>query len=281
MQPDQSNRGIMRSSATTGASMWDRPTLTNPTTVTLSATTYNLKLGAGDYILSCAGQTVPIPGKLAIWGGHNVIIENCDFNITDTNWAGFLGNQTGTLWLSNVHFGGASLTGGVQMQEPGTTTVVMRDVVFDTVHGSRSTNHAECIATWSGPQQFLIDGLVCPTTYQGLFLLPNQWDWTTTETTWDFRNVEIDGVGAFDLWLGDVQPSNLGTIPTLNVQNVYDCGTGEPRDYDGTSDGGKAWANVKPCPTASGGKPAWLTGNPAAPVMGVDEPHAPAPLGGE
>ena len=51
----------------------------------------------------------------------------------------------------------------------------LRDVLFDQVIGSYSTNHAECIQTWSGPDRFLIDALTCNTTYQGLFLQPNQY----------------------------------------------------------------------------------------------------------
>ena len=66
----------------------------------------------------------------------------------------------------------------------------------------------------------LIDGLECPTTYQGLFLLPNQSDSTTPEANWDLRNVQLDGEGAYDLWLGDVQPSQVGVLPVFNVANV-------------------------------------------------------------
>lgn len=258
-------------------SAWDEPTLSNPVDITITSsnyTTFGHLSQSQDYYFSCGGQTVAIPSKFHIWGGHNVVIEDCDFDITGSDWAGYFQNTTGTLWMHDVHFGGSQLTGGFQMQEPGTTTVVLRDVVFDTVHGSQNTNHAECIQTWSGPQRLLVDGLECPTTYQGLFLLPNQQDSTTTETTWDLRNVEVDGVGAYDLWVGNTNPS---TIPTWNVQGVYDCGSGEPRDADGMSDNGQAWANVKPCPNPH--PPAWLTGNPAGPVYGLDEPIV--PIGGE
>ena len=110
----------------------------------------------------CAGQDHDL-------GGQNVVFQDCDENGTSPtgDWAGYLEDQTGTLWIHDVHFG-VHLTGGVQMQEPA-ATVVMRDVLFDTVYGSYTTNHAECIQTWSGPSRFLIHGLVCPTTYQGRF----------------------------------------------------------------------------------------------------------------
>jgi len=159
-----------------------------------------------------------LPSKLVVWGGHDVEFEDCDLHVTDQDWAGYLEDQTGTLWVHDVHFGGAHLTGGVQLQEPG-ATVVMRDVLFDTVYGSFHTNHAELIQTWCGPKRLLIDGLTGSTTYQGLFLLPNQ-ACSTPLTQFDLRHVDIDDTGgAVALWLGDV----TGGLPALrlNVRDVY------------------------------------------------------------
>jgi hypothetical protein len=264
-----------------GTSAWDEPALVDPTVITLSASHPSLTLDQSqDYIVQCPSGQFDVPSKITIWGGHNVLFEDCDEYVTNPSgdWAGELEDQTGTLWIHDVHFGGAHLTGGVQMQEPG-ATVVMRDVLFDTVYGSYSTNHAECIQTWSGPARFMVDGLQCPTTYQGLFLLPNQWDSTTLETTWDFRKVQIDGDGAYDLWLGNVQPSEVGVLPVFNVQNVYDCGPGEPRDWDGTSDGDQAWAAVKSCSSGSVPAPVWSDANGS--VTGLDDGGSPPAIAGE
>ena len=264
-----------------GASAWDEPALANPTVVILSTRNRSLTLDQSqDYIVECPAGEFDVPGKITIWGGHNVVFQDCDENVTNPagDWAAYLEDQTGTLWIHDVHFGGVHLTGGIQMQEPG-ATVVMRDVLFDTVYGSYTTNHAECIQTWSGPARLLIDGLECPTTYQGLFLLPNQSDSTTLETTWDLRNVQLDGEGAYDLWLGDVQPSQLGVLPVFNVSNVYDCGPGEPRDWDGTSDANHAWANVKACPSAGVAAPVWS--NADGSVTGEDDGVSPAAIAGE
>jgi hypothetical protein len=199
-----------------GPSAWDEPTLVNPTVITLSATNYNLALPqTKDYILQCPNGPIALPRTLSVWGGHNVVIEHCDFEV-DANWVAYLHNTAGTLWVDDVHFGGTNLTGGVQLQEPG-ATVVMRDVLFDTVYGSYATNHAELIQTWSGPSRFLIDGLTGATTYQGLFLLPNQWDNATVETQWDFRNIDIDDTrGAYALYVSDQN----GAFP-LNLESVY------------------------------------------------------------
>jgi hypothetical protein len=264
-----------------GSSAWEEPALVDPVTVTLSDSTRWVQLNQSqDYIVQCPPGQFDVSGKITIRGGHNVVFQDCNEYVTTAagDWAASLENQTGTLWVHDVHFGGAHLTGGVQVQEPG-STLVMRDVIFDTVYGSYQTNHAECVQTWSGPARYLIDGLECPTTYQGLYLLPNQSDSTTVETAWDFRNVRIDGNGAFDLWLANVQPSQVGSLPLFNVQNVFDCGAGEPRDEDGTGDGGQAWAGVQPCPAGGGTRPVWS--NPDGSVTGADDGTSPAPLEGE
>ena len=233
-------------------SLWTEPALVNPRTIVLSNTTRTLALPQNqDYILQCPSGTLSLTNAVSVWGGHNVVLQHCDFNITTPDWAGHFKDQSGELYIHDVHFGGVALTGGVQLQEPG-ATVVMRDILFDTVHGSYTTNHAECLQTWSGPARLLIDGLSCPTTYQGLFLLPNQWDSSTHETTWDLRNIDIEAIGAYALWLGNAQPSNRGAIPVLNLQNVDVSGPGEPRTWDGTSDDGAAWRGVGPIAPVGG-----------------------------
>ncbi|MGA9858733.1 MAG: hypothetical protein WBQ18_12790 [Solirubrobacteraceae bacterium] len=268
-----------RALATTvgSASAWSEPALSNPTTITLSDATRNLALPQNqDYILQCPSHQLSLTYALSVWGGHNVVLQNCDFNITTPDWAAHLKDQAGTLFVRNVHFGGAHLTGGVQLQEPG-ATVVMRDVLFDTVHGSYTTNHAECLQTWSGPARLLIDGLTCSTTYQGLFLLPNQWDSRTRETVWDLRNIDIAALGAYALWLGNVQPSNRGSIPVWHLQNVYVSGPGEPRNWDGTSDANTAWAGVVHGRPAAGHFVSARGGG----ATGADDATAPAALATE
>jgi len=214
--PVSPSAGASTGQAPVQASAWDEPALVNPTVITLSPTNYNLALPQNkDYILQCPNGPVDLPATLSVWGGHNIVIEHCDFEV-NADWVAYLHNTAGTLWVDDVHFGGTNLTGGVQLQEPG-ATVVMRDVLFDTVYGSYATNHAELIQTWSGPSRFLIDGLTGATTYQGLFLLPNQWDNTTVETQWDFRNTDLDDTqGAYALYVSDQN----GAFP-LNLSNVY------------------------------------------------------------
>jgi hypothetical protein len=270
-----------------GPSVWDRPSLVHPQTITITASNRNLKLSQSqDFILRCPKGRVTLPSKLVVWGGHNVLLENCNLHINGSDWVGYLQHQTGTLWIHDVHFGGAYLTGGVQLQEPG-ATVVMRDVLFDKVYGSQSTNHAELIQTWAGPRRLLIDGLTGSTTYQGLFLEPNQFDNGPPPTVFDLRHIDIDDSrGAYALWLGDVSGSppgdESGAILTWNVQDVHVV-----------PNPARTWPGWWLWPQPSTGDPTWagvIAGAPpggsyvqatAGGAGGVDEGTSPPALAGE
>lgn len=270
-----------------GPSAWSKPPLVNPVTIQLSPTNDNLALPQNqDYILQCPDGGLTIPHALTVWGGHNVVFENCNITITTPDWAAHFKNTAGTLWVHDVHFGGIALTGGVQLQEPG-ATVVMRDVLFDEVHGSYSTNHAELIQTWAGPSRLLIDGLTGPTEYQGLFLEPNQFDSGPAPAVFDFRHIDIDDTaGAYALWLGDVtgSPSTQANaaIGTWNLQDVY-VDPNPARTWPGwwlwpkPSTGDTTWGGV-----IAGVPPVrhYVTAS-ATGATGVDDGVAPAPLAGE
>jgi hypothetical protein len=271
----------------TGPSAWDEPTLNDPTTIQLSPSNYVLSLNQNqDYILQCPSGGLTLPNALNVAGGHNVVLQNCDVELSNPDWAAKFSYQSGTLWVEGVHFGGAQLTGGIQFQEPG-ATVVLRDVLFDTLYGSQSTNHAELIQTWAGPARLLIDGLTGSTTYQGLFLLPNQ-DYTgPPPSVVDLRHIDIDdSQGAYALWLGDVtgSPSNdaSGAILTWNVEDVYVV-----------PNPARTWPGWWLLPQPSTGDPTWdgaLAGSPpggpyvratSSGAGGVDEGAEPPPLLGE
>jgi hypothetical protein len=271
----------------TAPSAWDEPVLDDPITIQLSPTNFDMSLNQSqDYILQCPPGGLLIPNALNIAGGHNVVLQNCDVELSNPDWAAKFSDQSGTLWIEGVHFGGSQLTGGIQFQEPG-ATVVMRDVLFDTVYGSQSTNHAELIQTWAGPARLLIDGLTGSTTYQGLFLLPNQYDNGPPPTVVDLRHIDIDdSQGAYALWLGDVTGSPLddasGAILTWNVEDVYVVP--EPT---------RTWPGWWLWPQPSTGDPTWddaLAGSPAggpyvqatgSGAAGVDEGAEPPALLGE
>ena len=254
------------------ASAWDAPKLQEPLTVTVTAGHHNLNLLPGqDYVVRCPPGQLVLGSRLVVNGGHNVELEDCNLRITSHDWAAYLEHQSGTLWVHDVHFGGNHLTGGLQMQEPG-ATVVMRDVVFDRVYGSYHTNHAELIQTWCGPTRLMIDGLTGSTTYQGLFLLPDQWC-STPLSVFDLRHVDInDAGGAYALWLGDVK----GPL-RMNVRDVYVAPPQQrawrgwwlwPKPPDGT------WSGV-----AAGAPPGGAYVQPTSTgATGVDQSVVPGPL---
>ena len=66
-----------------GASAWDEPALVDQTVVTLSASDRSLTLNQSeDYIVECPSGQFDVPGKITIWGGHNVVFQDCDENVT-------------------------------------------------------------------------------------------------------------------------------------------------------------------------------------------------------
>jgi len=267
-------------------SAWQEPTLTDPTTITLSPGQTNLVLSQDqDYVVTCPAP-LEIDATPIIWGGHNVVFQDCNEDVSGSGWAAQFKDQSGTLWIHNVHFGGSELTGGIQLQEPD-ATVVLRDVLFDKVYGSYTTNHAELIQTWSGPNRLLIDGLTGATGYQGLFLLPDQYGGNAPAVI-DLRHIDIDDTtGADALWLGDVTgaPADDASAPigTWNVSDVY-------VDPNPT----RTWPGWWLWPQPSSGDPTWASGifsgvppggsyvtATASGATGVDETADPAPLAGE
>ncbi|MGZ6570478.1 MAG: hypothetical protein ACXVHB_05885 [Solirubrobacteraceae bacterium] len=230
------------------ASAWDKPALASPVSIALSDSARNLQLDPStDYILTCANPVSTTWG-LVVSGGHNVVLQGCDYNQGAAfSYAAQFKNQTGTLWLSDVHFQGTDLSEGIDFQEPSPATVVLRDVLIDTVHGSYQTNHADCVQTWSGPARFLIDGFTCHSQYQGLLLLPNQWDTTTVETVWDFRHVDLTVDGGYSNWIGWVGRSGRDSV-AFGVQDFYVSGAGEPRLYPNWGQWTDVLSGVAPVP---------------------------------
>jgi hypothetical protein len=284
LEPSGSNPPPLPVSA---PSAWDEPALNDPITIQLSPTNFVMSLSQSqDYILQCPSGGLTVPNALNIAGGHDVVLEHCDIELSNPDWAAKFSNQTGTLWIEGVHFGGSQLTGGIQFQEPG-ATVVLRDVLFDRVYGSQSTNHAELIQTWAGPARLLIDGLTGSTTYQGLFLLPNQFYPGPPPTVIDLRHIDIDdSEGAYALWLGDVtgSPSDdvSGAILTWNVEDVYVV-PNPTRTWPGwwlwpqPSTGDPTWDDAL-AGSAAGGPYVQATSSGAA---GIDEGAEPPALLGE
>src|SRR5207237_7875490 len=121
-----------------------------------------------------------------------------------------LKNQSGTIWIRNLRISGRQLMEGIDLDERQPhSTVVLRNVLIDRVHGSQGTNHADLLQTWAGPSRLLVDGFTGATDYQGFFLLPNQLFDGPPPVLFDFRHVNIVDDGGSAFWRAPGNPFPL------------------------------------------------------------------------
>jgi hypothetical protein len=183
---------------------WPVPALHDPQTIELTPGHTKLVLNLHrDYVLKLPhGHPLNAPQGLSIWGGHNVVLVGGTIHVPDKSGAAQLQAQTGTIHIEGVRFSGPRLMEGIDLNEPRGATVELENIYIDKVHGSYTTNHADLIQSWAGPQRLLVDGLMGSTGYQGFFLLPNQLVKGPAPQLFDLRNVYInDSAGAYALWL--------------------------------------------------------------------------------
>ena len=83
---------------------------------------------------------------------------------------------TGNVYLRGLTFGSSAgdLTEGIDIStKSGTSTVTLQKLEFTApLLGAYSSNHADCLQSWTGPHSLLVDGLTCTTGYQGTFISP-------------------------------------------------------------------------------------------------------------
>jgi len=200
-----------------GALQWAPPSLSRPTTITLSANNRELKLDPErDYRLVMPDTPLTVKGGLSITGGHNVVLIGGALLAPSARQAPdpqdrrgvYLKGQTGVVHIEGLKLGG-DLSEGFDLDERLGATVQIENVDVGTVHGSRDANHADVIQSWAGPNKLLIDGLRASSDYQGLFLLPNQhWSDGPKPQLFDVRRSVItlsDGAG-YGVWVPDSAP---------------------------------------------------------------------------
>jgi hypothetical protein len=226
-------------------SPWQRPTLRRPITVVANASHRSLVLDLHrDYVVKLTRGAERIPGGLSIWGGRNVVIDGGHIVVPDKAGGMVLKNQTGTIWIRGVYISGRRLMEGIDLDERAPrATVVLRDILVATVHGSYATNHADLLQTWAGPSRLLIDGFTGTTNYQGFFLLPNQFLSGQRPRLFDLRHVNIFSRGGYALWRDPGMP-----FP-LHLRDVYvRANPAKPsRDWwlwPKPSTGDRSWAGV-------------------------------------
>jgi hypothetical protein len=187
-----------------------RPELVAPKTVYLTPAKPVLNLGTtGDWIVKVAPGTVFTSGA-AIVGGKNVVLENATIRYSApagaaAGWKArglFLKSQVGVMYVDGLHLTGP-LNDGIQMDQkaPG-VAVVLKRVAIDLVAGSEAGHHADLLQTWAGPARLVVDGFRGTSSYQGMFLKPNQlWADGPRPSYFWLRDVELDvSTGNYALW---------------------------------------------------------------------------------
>lgn len=79
-------------------------------------------------------------------------------------------------FIKGVRFSGGNTGDAIQLNWSGTTdsTLVLQDILVDTIHGQQDGQHADVLQDYGGPATVLIDGLEGHSTYQGFMLNPGQ-----------------------------------------------------------------------------------------------------------
>jgi len=195
--------------STTSPLSWVPPTLTNPTTVVVSASKRNLKLDdTKDYVVEMPATALKGLHGLQIHGGHNVVLVGGQVElpveaITSSTHAGrglYIHGQTGTVHVEGLHLTGPGLEDGINIDAP-KAVVQLQNIRVDLAHGSYSAHHADVLQVWNGPKELRIDGLTGYTEYQGFFLLPTQYG-AAQPQRFDIRRTDLHGTpnSAYMMW---------------------------------------------------------------------------------
>jgi hypothetical protein len=234
---------------------WAPPALANPATVAVSPSNRNLKLNnALDYVIDMPDGALSGFDGLTISGGRNVVLIGGQIDIPEgARTAGgnaarglYLTGQTGTVHVEGLQISGAGLEEGIDLDQRRGAVVQLQNIRVETVQGSKATNHADVLQTWAGPRQLLVDGLTGSTQYQGMFMLPTQHFDGPQPERFDFRRMDLHGVGAsaYLLWRDGLAWPLSVTDTWVSPRNPADRGSFLwPKGT--TAPGTAAWPSVK------------------------------------
>jgi hypothetical protein len=185
-----------------GRGHWRPPVLEDPQTITPGPDRTTLNLDAHhDYVIHVGKRRK----GLIVNGGHHVVMIGGEIRI---GWQGehanhnlrrglLLKNQTGTIHVEGLRIGGSDLGEGIDLDERRGATVQLVNLRIGTVTARDtkhfSDTHPDLVQTWAGPKRLRIDGLQGRTGYQGLFLLPRQFDHNLKIDEISVRNTAIAG----------------------------------------------------------------------------------------
>jgi hypothetical protein len=189
---------------------WAPPALVNPTTVTLC----NCNLSGGKIIVNLAvGRDYILKAPVAlhypvlIKGGHNVVWIGGDVAPSSGPDIGIqigwgAGTGGGTIHLEGIYLHGY-LTDGVEggeyagLYKPSGTladaTLQVENVRIESMTGSSTVNHQDCIQHYGGWRDLRVDHFTCHTPFQG-FEIPWEDGGSNNQgvlSHWDLRNANL------------------------------------------------------------------------------------------
>jgi hypothetical protein len=232
--PDKGGVRAYRSSLSfDGKGHWPPPRLHDAETVTPGPEQTVLRLDPSRvYLVRVSRDKGPRRKGLIVHGGHNVVIVGGEIRI---GWQGeqpnhndrrglLLKDQTGVAHVEGLRIGGRDLGEGIDLDQRKGATVQLVNVSIGTVRARDERNfsdtHPDLVQSWAGPRRLRIDGLRGRTGYQGLFLLPRQFQGDLDVREIDLRNISITGTktSRYLLWV------HRGPKPRL--RNVWLRGAG-------------------------------------------------------
>jgi hypothetical protein len=245
----------------TGPLAWPPPRLVDPIPVQLSSDVTDVHLDDDrDYVLQLPNQPLVTRNGVRVNGGHDVVLIGGEVHLTGTasNRRGlYLRDQTGTVHVEGLRITGAAQE-GIDLQQRRGAVVQLENIHVDRVDGSRGTNHADLLQTWSGPRKLRIDGFSGTTSYQGFFLTPNQrFETGPAPEEFDLRNVFIRSTTAagYALWSEGTWPLRTTDVWVDDARDRHDRYLLWPK---GSSGSGGRWEGVH-------------RGTPAKPVVQPDD----------
>lgn len=185
---------------------WAPPSLENPTTIDLSASSTLPRLDSTrDYILKMPAEprtkaTMIVGGRnVVVMGGHIALANLDGRKVADAEKrAIYIKDNRGTVHIEGVLIDGS--TSGefdaVAIAAP-ESIVQLQNIRALDVHGTYKTFHGDVVQPWGGVKELRIDRMTASTHYQGL-QIDQDLDSIGREI---IQNVNLSGPGNYKIWL--------------------------------------------------------------------------------
>lgn len=230
---------------------WAPPELDDPETVEITEEDADLRLDQDkDYEVVMPDE--PLRRGVSIYGGHNVVLVGGEINLPERGEDEegglrglYLRDQTGTVHVEGLKLDGEGLGEGINLDQREGAVVQLQNIWVGEVFGEVDGHHGDLIQAWAGPSELRVDGLTGSTSYQGFFLLPQQFGDQPEPELFDLRRVDISGAAdksAYMLWRDD----NSWPLVTSDVWVAPTDRDPEDRDeFLWDSEGEDSWADVE------------------------------------